>query len=251
MRKMICAISAFFYAIGEHLNAALFGYMSRAGMVLHSVYIPNGSIVEIASSYGDATSMIAVSNADPAVATLESSHAIANGDFMEVTSGWGKLNGRILRAANLSTDDIDLEGFNSVNTTNFSAGAGIGSIREILAWTQLSQILEFTGEGGEQQFFNYQFLEEQDERRTPTNRSAAGVNIVVADDDSLAGYILCQEADEDRVARAVRITKPNGGLILFNAIITLAPMPQLEINNLGRARITFSLENPVPTKYAS
>ncbi len=215
-----------------------------------SVYIPNGSIVEIAASYGDATSMTAVSNADPAVATLESSHAIATGDQFEVTSGWGRLNERIIEAGTVAGNNVPLRGFDSTNTTRFSAGAGVGSVREILTWTQLTQILEFTGEGGEQQFLPYQFLEEFDERRIPTNRSAVGTNIVVADDDTLAGYILCQEADDDREPRAVRITKPNGGIILFSAIITLAPMPVLEINQLARTRISFSLQNPLPTKYA-
>jgi hypothetical protein len=75
--------------------------------------------------------------------------------------------------------------------------------------------------------------------------------LVIADDDTLAGYILAQEANDDRTPRAVRITKPNGGIIVFSAYITLAPMPTLEINQLARAQVTMSLENPEPTKYAS
>jgi tail tube protein len=216
-----------------------------------SVYIPNGSVIHLAASYGDATSMTAVSNADPGVATLESSHAIATGNIFEVTSGWSKLTDRIVRAGTVATNDVPLEGIDTTSTTFFPAGSGTGSIREILTWTQLSQILEFTGEGGEQQFLTYQFLESDAERRLPTFKSAVGVNIVVADDDTLAGYLLAKEANDDREPRAVRITKPNGGLIFFSAFITLAPMPTLEINQLARAQITFSLENPEPTKYAS
>lgn len=216
-----------------------------------SVYIPNGSVVHIASSYGDAISMTAVSNADPAVATLESSHTISTGDFMEMDSGWSKLNDRVMRAGAVAGNNIPIEGFDATNTTQFPSGSGVGSVREITGWTQLTQILEFSGEGGEQQFLPYQFLESDAERRIPTFKSAVGVNIVVADDDTLAGYLLAKEANDDRVARAVRITKPNGGLILFSAFITLAPMPTLEINQLARAQVTLSLENPEPTKYSS
>ena len=216
-----------------------------------SVYIPNGSVVHIASGYSDAQSMTAVSNADPAVATLESSHSIATGDFMEMTSGWSKLENRIMRAGTVAGNNIPLEGLDATNTTLFPAGSGTGDIREITGWTQLLQILEFGGEGGEQQFLTYQFLESDAESRIPTFKSAVGVNIVIADDDTLAGYLLCQEANDDRLPRAVRITKPNGGLILFSAFITLAPMPTLEINTLARAQVTFSLENPEPTKYSS
>lgn len=216
-----------------------------------AVYIPDGSLVHIASGYSDAMSMTAVTNADPAVATLESSHAVATGDILEVTSGWGKLNERIIRAGTVATNSVPLEGFDSSNTTRFSPGGGVGSVREITGWTQLTQILEFTGTGGQQNYLEYQFMEELDQRRIPTNRSASGTDIVVADDDTLAGYLLCQEADEDRAPRAVRVTKTNGGLIYFSAIITLAPMPILEIGQLGRVGISFSLQNPVPTKYAA
>jgi hypothetical protein len=216
-----------------------------------SVYVPNGSLVHIAASYGDATSMTAVTNADPGVATLESSHAIAEGNFMEMTSGWSKLEKRIVRAGTVSTNNVNLEGINTTSTTLFPAGSGTGSIREVLTWTQLTQILEFAGEGGEQQFLPYQFLESDAERRIPTFKNAVGVNLVIADDDTLAGYILAQEANDDRTPRAVRITKPNGGIIVFSAYITLAPMPTLEINQLARAQVTMSLENPEPTKYAS
>ena len=216
-----------------------------------SVYIPNGSLVHIASGYGDAISMTAVTNADPGVATLESSHTISLADIMEVTSGWSKLENRIVRAGTPSGNSIPLEGIDTSSTTAFPSGSGTGSVREITGWTQLQQILEFTGEGGEQQFLPYQFLESDSETRIPTFKSAVGVNLVVADDDSLAGYILAKEANDDRVPRAVRVTKPNGGLILFSAFITLAPMPILEINQLARVQVTFSLENPEPTKYAS
>lgn len=216
-----------------------------------SVYIPNGSVVHIAASYGDATSMTVVTNADPGVATLESSHAIATGDIMEMSSGWSKLDDRIVRAGTVAGNNVPLEGIDTSNTTQFPAASGTGSIREILTWTQLTQILEFAGEGGEQQFLPYQFLESDAERRIPTFKSAVGVNIVIADDDTLAGYLLAKEANDDRVPRAIRITKPNGGLIFFSAFITLAPMPTLEINQLARAQVTFSLENPEPTKYAA
>ena len=216
-----------------------------------AVYVPNGSLVHIAASYSDASSMIAVSNANPGVATLESSHAIAEGNFMEMDSGWSKLNDRIVRAGTVAGNNVNLEGIDTSDTTLFPASSGTGSIREILTWTQLTQILEFTGEGGEQQFLPYQFLESDAERRIPTFKNAVGVNLVIADDDTLAGYILCQAANDDRVPRAVRITKPNGGIIVFSAYITLAPMPTLEINQLARAQVTMSLENPEPTKYAS
>ena len=217
-----------------------------------SVYLPNGSTIHIASGYGDSKTMSAVTNANPAVATSSSSsHGLIDTDIIEVTSGWSRLNKRIMRVDNLSGDNFDLEGLDTSSTTIFPAGSGTGTFREVTGWTQLQQILSLAGEGGEQQFVTYQFLEDDAERRLPTNKSAAGLTIEVADDDTLAGYILAKAANDDRQPRAVKITKPGGGLILFSAYITIAPMPTLTQNEVARAQVTMSFENPEPTKYAS
>ena len=57
-----------------------------------------GLQLAIASTYGASKSMTAVSNASTGVATLASSHGIVLGDVMEMTSGWKRLNNRIVRA---------------------------------------------------------------------------------------------------------------------------------------------------------
>lgn len=216
-----------------------------------SVYLPNGSTIHIASGYGAEKDMTAVTNATEAVATFEASHGVVEGDFIEVTSGWSRLNNRIIRAGTVSTNDVNLEGFNTTSTTLFPAGSGTGTIREITGFTQLLQVMQPQGDGGEQQFTTYQFLESDSESRIPSNKSASGLTLQVADDDSLAGYILAKAANDDRDPRAVKIVKANGGLILFSAYISLAPMPNLTINQVATVQVTFSLLNPEPTKYAS
>jgi hypothetical protein len=215
-----------------------------------SVSLPNGAIVAIASGYGASKAMSAVSNADPGEATLEASHGIVLGDFMEVTSGWSRLNSRIVRAGTVDTNDVLLEGIDTTSTSRYPAGAGTGSIREITGWTQLAQITGSSSEGGEQQFTTYQFLEADSEVRIPTTKSAAGINFTVADDPTLAGYILAQEANEDRLPRAVRITLPNGQILLYNAYISLSPIPTLTVNEIMTTQVTLSLLAE-PVRYAS
>lgn len=215
-----------------------------------SVSLPNGAIVAIASGYGASKTMSAVSNANPGEATLEASHGVVLGDFLEVTSGWSRLNGRIVRAGTVDTNDVLLEGINTTSTTRFPAGSGIGSVREITGWTQLAQIVGSTSEGGGQQFTTFQFLEADSEVRIPTNKSAAGITFTVADDPTLAGYILAQAANEDRLARAIRITLPNGSILLYNAYISLAPIPSLTVNEIMSVQVTLSLLSE-PVRYAS
>lgn len=214
------------------------------------VSLPNGALVAIASGYGAVKNMTAVTNASEAVATLEASHGVVEGDFLEVTSGWSRLTDKIVRAGTVSTNDVDLEGINTTSTSVYPAGSGTGSVREITGWTQLSQILESSSTGGEQQFLDYQFLEADSAKRIPTFKAPAGLTFRVADDPTLAGYILAKEANDDREPRAVRITLPNGAILLYNAYISLAPSPSLTVNEVMSVEITLSLLNE-PVRYAS
>ena len=82
-----------------------------------SVKIPNGSTLYIGSTYGASKVMSVVTNAAEAVATLEASHGVVANDILVVTSGWSRLNARVLRAKTVSTNDVTLEGFVTTDTT--------------------------------------------------------------------------------------------------------------------------------------
>jgi hypothetical protein len=228
----------------------LSGFFFARKVSIMSVSLPNGALVHIASGYGTVRSMTAVSNANPGVATLEASHGVSTGDYMEVTSGWSRLTNKIVRAGTVATNDVPLLGINTTSTTIYPAGGGVGSVREISGWTQLQQVLTSTSSGGEQQFTNYQFLEADAETRIPTTKSAAGLELSIADDPTLAGYILASEANDDRLPRAVRITLPSGAVILYNAYISLNKTPSLTVNEIMAVQVTLSLLSE-PNRYAS
>lgn len=215
-----------------------------------SFKLPNGSIVQIGATYGADTDMDAVSNANPAVGTFASSHAFAAGDFLEITSGWSRLTNRVVKAGTPTGNNIPLLGIDSTSTTRYPAGQGTGTAREVLTWTQLQQITEVATEGGEQNFLTFQFLEDDSQRRLPTSKSPIGITVTLADDPSLAGYLLCEEANDDRTARAVKITFPDDSVLLFKAIITLQKMPSLNIDELMTVEVTMSLEGD-PTRYTA
>lgn len=214
-----------------------------------AVSLPNGSLVALASGYDAAITTTAVSNANPAVATV-ASHTLVTGDFIEVTSGWSRLDMKIVRVAATTATTVTLEGINTTSTTIYPAGSGTGSIRKITGWTQLSQITGSTSEGGEQQFATYQFLESDAERRIPTNKSAAGITFTVADDPTLAGHQLALTANDDRVPRAVRVILANNARLLYNAHISMSTIPSLTVNELMSVEVTLSLLAE-PVRYAT
>lgn len=206
-----------------------------------AISLPNGALVAIASGYGAVKTMSAITNANPGVATLEASHGISTGDFFEVTSGWSRLTDKIIKAGTVSTNDVPLLGIDTSLTSIYPADGGAGSIREITGWTQLSQILSSSSSGGEQQFLEYQLLESDAQKRIPTFKSAAGLSFSIADDPTLAGYILASAANDDRLPRAVKITLPSGSVILYNAYISLNKTPSLTVNEIMACEVTLSL----------
>jgi hypothetical protein len=194
--------------------------------------------------------MTGISNAKPGIASLAVGHAIGAGDFMEVTSGWTRLTDKIVKAGVPVADDIPLVGIDTTLTSIYPAASGAGSIREILTWTQLSQILSSSSSGGEQQFLDYQLLEADAKKRIPTFKNAAGLSFSIADDPTLAGYILAAAANDDRLPRAVKITLPSGAVLLYNAYISLNKTPSLTVNEIMAVEVTLSLLAE-PVRYAA
>jgi hypothetical protein len=214
-----------------------------------SVKLPNGSVIYLASGLAAALTVTALTNANPAVAT-SAAHGLSNGDFVRVTSGWSRLNQKVVRVANVTANTLELEGIDTSDTDIYPAGSGIGSVEEVSGWTQLQQILTSGSNGGEQQFLEYQFLEADQQTRIPTVKSAAGLTFSVADDPSLAGYVRAEDINDSREAVPMRIRLANGSMILYDGYVSVNKTPSLNVNELMAVEVTYSMTNE-PVRYAS
>lgn len=211
--------------------------------------LPDGSTIALATTYGSDITVSAITNANPGVATA-TAHGLSDGDLVVFESGWGRLNGKVIRVDSPSTNAFNLEGLDTSSTTLYPASSGAGTVNEITAWTQITQILEFTTSGGDQQFTNFSFLEEDYERQLPTITSAQSLTLGLADDPSLAGYIALKAASDARATRALKLTLPDGSIILYNGVVSFNETPSLNKGQVMQVRATFSLQGR-PTRYAS
>lgn len=209
--------------------------------------LPDGSTVEIATGYGAAKTITGITNANPAVATA-AAHGFANGDFVEILSGWQRLNERIIRVSGAAAGAFNLEGMNTENQQHYPTGTAAGSARQITQWTQIPQVLSFDTTGGDQQFATFSYLEEDFERQLPTVTSSQSITIGIADDPTLPGYLALKAASETRALRGFRLTLPNGSRILYNGIVSLNETPQLTKGQVMQVKATFSLQSR-PTRY--
>lgn len=215
-----------------------------------AITLATGTQPAIASTYGTAVAMSVISNQAEAVATLAGGHSVVVGDYLEVTSGWDRLNSRIVRAKAVATNDVTFEGINTVSTTTFPAGTGTGSIRRITAWTTITQVTAgISVSGGDQQFASVTTLTDTTEKQIPTVRSAVQVTLPVYDDPSLAWYSPVRTASETATATAVRMSFPNGSKLVANAYWSLQQVPTIEDSTL-RSKIDLSFTSD-PTRYAT
>lgn len=213
-----------------------------------SFRLPNGATLQMAATYATAVSVTALSNALPAVATA--TNTFAAGDIVEQTSGWSDLTGRAVRVAAPTGTTYSLEGIDTTDTTRYAVGSGIGSARKVLTWAEINQITDVATTGGDQQFYTFGFLAENDDRQIPTTKNPISMTFTVADDPSQPYVALCEAADQDRLPRVLRLNLPGGSSILYNAYITISQTPGLTRNQLMTRTITVSL-TARPTRYAS
>lgn len=190
------------------------------------------SLFHIAKTYGASVTMSAIGNAAEAVATLGAGHGVSVGDFLEITSGWGHLNARIVRVKTVVTNDVTLEGMNTSSTAKFPPGTGIGSIRRITAWDQISQVKDVSPSGGEQQFADATSIEDDVEVKIPTIKSARTMTLEVWDDPTLAWYATVSAADEAVVPTGLKILLSNGSVIVANAYWSLMREPAIRKNEV-------------------
>lgn len=210
--------------------------------------VPNGSLIYIASGMATAVNMTALTNATEAVATATNTYSA--GDILLVNSGWSLLDNKVVRAKSPTGTTVTLEGAKTDDPNKYPAAAGTGTLTKVSGWTQLGQITDASSSGGDQQFVEVQFLESSIKTNLPTVKNPYTLKLTVADDPTLAGQILAQTADADRVPRVVRILSPHGLPTLFYAYVTMSPTPTLNVNQLQSIEITLSMLAQ-PTRYQS
>lgn len=215
-----------------------------------SITLATGTALSIASTYGTAVNMTALTNAAEAVATLAVGHGVVVGDFLEVTSGWDLLNSRIVRAKTVATNDITFEGINTVSTSNYPAGTGTGTIRRITAWTNIQQVQSFDTSGGDLNFADITTIVDRTQKQVPTTRSPQQLSMTVFDDATLAGQIAVQAASDASTTAAFRIVFPNGSRMVINGYWSIGSAPSVAVNAPLTNTIGFSAV-ALATRYAT
>lgn len=219
-----------------------------------AVYLPNGSKFFIGTDYGVAKTFTAASNAAECELSFAADPALIAGDYFEITSGWEEIDGNVYRVKSASGAGpylVVIEGLNTTDTDMFVAGGGVGTVREISTWTEITQVEAPSTSGGEQQFVTYQPIAANREKRLPSYRSAQGIQLSFFDDPSLAWYasVLAASIDNQNLY-AVKINLKSGAKLVAAGYWSLQKMPSMAANTPMKANIDIAIANDA-VRYAS
>ena len=214
-----------------------------------AITLSTGTVIAIAKTYATADPVSNMSNATECVCTVLAGHGIVDGDYVEVTAGWGRLDQRIARIKSSAATTVTLEGIDTSNTTLYS-GTSTGSLRVITEWENLSQLKSMSTSGGDQQYADITAIDDVVTKQAPTVRSAVSMSIEVFDDPSLAWYNTVQAASESSVPRGIKLTTPNGAKTVGNTYWSQSAVPNIAKNDAVTTKIELSYASQ-QTRYAS
>lgn len=191
-----------------------------------------------------------MTNASEAVVT-SAAHGYSNGDIVEMTSGWGRLNRRVFRIKSVATDTFALEGADTTNTTFFPVGTGVGSVRKITTFTQITNVMNPQSTGGEPKTIAYKFVESDVEYSINDGFSATSYTLELdADSIGSAGYTALKTLTDVQTDTVMKMVSRSGALILVPCTVALNESVRLQDGQINRVSAAFNGNNRL-TRYSS
>jgi len=212
--------------------------------------VPTGSTFFIASTFAASKTTTIVTNASEAVVTV-TTHGYTNGDIVEITSGWGRLNRRNFRIKSVTTDTFVLEGADTTSTTFYPVGTGIGSVRKITAFTQITTTMNPQSTGGDPKTVTYKYVESDVEYSINDGFTATSYTLELdADSIGSAGYTALKTLTEVQTDTSLKIVTRNGALIFQPCTVALNEAIRMQDGQINRVNVSFNGNNRL-TRYAS
>lgn len=212
--------------------------------------VPTGTTFYIASAYASSKTTTVVTNATEAVVT-SAAHGYSNGDVVEVTSGWGRLNRRVCQIKSVTTDTFVLEGMDTTNTTFYPVGTGVGTVRKISTFTQITQVMNPTTSGGDPKTVNYKYTESDVEYSINDGFTASSYALEMdADAISTAGYAALKTLTEVQTDTCLKMLARSGAKIYVPCTVALNESVTLQDGNINKCKVAFNGNNRL-TRYAA
>ncbi|MGV7210501.1 phage tail tube protein [Oxalobacteraceae bacterium A2-2] len=210
--------------------------------------VPTGTTFHIATSYAAPKTVTGISNAAEAVVSC-TAHGYANGDVVEISSGWGRINRRVFRVKAAAADVFTLEGVDTTNQTFFPAASSPGTVRKITAFTQILKVVGTNTSGGESKDVEYKYTESDVAYKINDGFSATSYTLDLdADAISDPGYQACKTLTQVQTDTCLRMNTRNGGVLYQPCTVALNEAVKLADGQINKVSCAFNGNNTL-TRY--
>lgn len=212
--------------------------------------LPTGATIQMGSAFGDEVEVTAVSNAKGAVFTCAEGHGLAVGDEVVITSAWSLINYLAAKVSAVDGNAVTIGIIDTTDTNVFPAGNGAGTLRKINEWTLIPQITELAQSGGDQQYIQIQFLEDDRQRNLATFKAAKTQTITMAHDSSLPIYAVLKAADRKGETLPLKMYVPKAQETRYwSGTPSFDPQPTTSINAVETVQIAIAIQSMDMTFY--
>ena len=205
-----------------------------------SIPLPNGAQIALATTFSTSTTISAITNAKPAVATA-TGHTYTDGDVIIMSNSWTKTDNGVFRVDGaVAATSFEIEGLGSTDTAKFPTGGGVGSAREITAWTQLPKIPTFEMTGGDAKSFTTSYIDYEKDFEIFTGTNPERLNFTISYQPDSPAYTALVAAGESGTIQVVRLVLKGGSTLYYPGQVFFNKAPvttkdQEMVNNVSLA----------------
>jgi hypothetical protein len=212
--------------------------------------VPTGTTFFVATAFSAPVAVTGISNAAEAVVTA-TAHGFANGDIVEMTSGWGRINLRAFRIKSVAANTFVLENIDTTNTTFFPTGSGAGSVRKVSIFTQITQVMNPSSSGGDPKQVTYKYLESDVEYNINDGFTATSYTMDLdADCISTPGYAALRTLTDVQTNTILRMVLRNSSQVLVPCTVALNDAVLVQEGQINKIKSSFNGNNKA-TRYAA
>lgn len=206
--------------------------------------MPNGAIFGFSTAITAAVVASAVTNANPAVATVPTG-SFDSDDVVVLQSGWPLANNSVAQVGDVTvgaTDQVELLGFNSTETVLYPAGDAAMTLAVASGFVDFNQQGDVSTAGGEQNFWTGQLLEDPTGRQIniPTFKTAKVLTLPLFYDPALPWYDAAKVADAKKIPVVLRCKLPDGDALYRYGYLSFDGDPSLAVNTPMGNTMTFT-----------
>mgnify|MGYP000033992705 CR=1 FL=1 len=197
-----------------------------------------GAKFALSTTLETAKTVTSITNASPPVVN-STAHGYANNDEIVLFNSWDDFNEVVARASAVAANTFTMAGYDTTDTNFYPAASSAGTAQRIAGWTEMGQILQITGSGGEASFEELKPFDRRSGVKIFTGFSGSSLEMVLGWDRSRADQQAIASASRVAGKKAVRFTLPGGVYGYAYGTVSASPLPTFE--NVLKQRVVFTM----------